>query len=136
MTSLDLLNNTDNENNSYLDPSSLSILIVDDNFDIVRFMERGLKEYGFNVSAFTDPVRALEDFKVNCNHYNIILSDIRMPRVNGYEFVKKAKEIDKQAKIVVMSGFEVNDVRELYNMITEVKIDNFLQKTFFDRKAR
>jgi len=130
LTSLDLLNNTDNENNSYLDPSSLSILIVDDNFDIVRFMERGLKEYGFNVSAFTDPVRALEDFKVNCNHYNIILSDIRMPRVNGYEFVKKAKEIDKQAKIVVMSGFEVNDVGELYNMITEVKIDSFLQKPF------
>lgn len=71
---MDLLNNTANENNSYLDPSSLSILIVDDNFDIVRLMERGLKEYGFNVSAFTDPVRALEDFKVNCNHYNIILS--------------------------------------------------------------
>jgi len=130
LTSLDLLNNTDNENNSYLDPSSLSILIVDDNFDIVRFMEGGLKEYGFNVSAFTDPVRAWEDFKVNCNHYNIILSDIRMPRVNGYEFVKKAKEIDKQAKIVVMSGFEVNDVGELYNMITEVKIDSFLQKPF------
>jgi hypothetical protein len=59
-----------------------------------------------------------------------------MPRMNGYEFVKKVKEIDKQAKIVVRSGFEVNDVRELYNMITEVKIDRFLQKTFFDRKAR
>lgn len=127
---MDLLNNTDNENNRYLDPSSLSILIVDDNFDIVRLMERGLKEYGFNVSAFTDPVRALEDFKVNCNHYNIILSDSRMPRMNGCEFVKKVKEIDKQAKIVVMSGFDVNDVRELYNMITEVKIDGFLQKPF------
>jgi len=94
------------------------------------------KRIGFNVSAFTDPVRALEDFKVNCNHYNIILSDIRMPRMNGYEFVKKVMEIDKQAKIVVRSGFEVNDVRELYNMITEVKIDSFLQKTFFDGKAR
>jgi response regulator RpfG family c-di-GMP phosphodiesterase len=127
---LDLLNNTDNENNSHLDPSSLSILIVDDNFDIVRFIERGLKEYGFNVAAFTDPVRTLEDFKVNCNHYNIILSDIRMPRMNGYEFVKKVKEIDKQAKIVVMSKFEVNHDRELYNMLTEVKIDSFLQKPF------
>ena len=59
-----------------------------------------------------------------------------MPRMNGYEFVKKVMEIDKQAKIVVRSGFEVNDVRELYNMITEVKIDSFLQKTFFDGKAR
>ena len=95
---MNLLNNTDNENNSYLDPSSLSILIVDDNFDIVRFMERGLKEYGFNVYAFTDPVRALEDFKVNRKHCNLILSDIRVPGMNGYEFVKKAKEIDKQVK--------------------------------------
>ena len=95
---MNLLNNTDNENNSYLDPSSLSILIVDDNFDIVRLMERGLKEYGFNVSAFTDPVRALEDFKLNRKHCNLILSDIRVPGMNGYEFVKKAKEIDKQVK--------------------------------------
>jgi CheY-like chemotaxis protein len=94
---LNLLNNTDNENNSYLDPSSLSILIVDDNFDIVRLMERGL-EYGFNVSAFTDPVRALEDFKVNRKDCSLILSDIIMPGMNGYEFVKKAKEIDKQVK--------------------------------------
>jgi CheY-like chemotaxis protein len=94
---LNLLNCADNENNSYLDPSSLSILIVDDNFDIVRLMERGI-EYGFNVSAFTDPVRALEDFKVNCNHYNLILSDIRVPGMNGYEFVKKAKEIDKRVR--------------------------------------
>ena len=53
------------------------------------------------------PVRALEDFKVNCKHYNTILSDIRMPRRNGYEFVKKVKEIDKQAKIVVMSGLRL-----------------------------
>ena len=56
-------------------------------------MERGLKEYGFNVSAFTDPVRALEDFKLNRKDCSLILSGIRVPRL-----VKKAKEIDKQVK--------------------------------------
>jgi DNA-binding NtrC family response regulator len=106
---LNVHNNTDNESNSYLDPSSLSILIVDDNFDIVRLMERGLKEHGFNVSAFTDPIRAVEDFKVNCKDCSLILSDIRMPGMNGYEFVKKAKEIDKQLKTILMSAFEIND---------------------------
>jgi CheY-like chemotaxis protein len=113
---LNLLNNIDNENNSYLDPSSLSILIVEDNFDILRLMQRGLKEYGFNVS-FTDPVRVLEDFKVNCKGCSLIISDIRMPGMNGYEFVMKAKEIDKQIKIVLMSAFEINDDEELHNML-------------------
>ena len=75
------------------------------------------------------PVEALEDFKINCNHYKIILSDIRMPRMNGYEFVKKVKEIDKQVKTILMSAFEIND-EELHNMLTDVKIDGFLQKPF------
>ena len=44
--------------------------------------------------------------------------------MNGYEFVKKAKEIDKQAKIVLMSAFEIND-EEFHNMLSDIKIDDF-----------
>ena len=127
---MSILNNTDNENNSYVDPSSLSILIVDDNFDIVRLMERALKEHGFNVSIFTNPVRALEDFKINHKDCRLILSDIRMPGMNGYEFVKKAKEIDKQVKTILMSAFEINDYEEFHNALPDIKIDGFLQKPF------
>jgi len=52
---------------------------------------------------------ALEDFKTNCTTCGLILSDISMPGMNGYEFVKKAKEIDKQVKVVLMSAFEIED---------------------------
>jgi YesN/AraC family two-component response regulator len=52
---------------------------------------------------------ALEDFKANGKTCSLILSDIRMPGMNGYEFVKKAKEIDKQVEVILMSAFEIND---------------------------
>jgi response regulator RpfG family c-di-GMP phosphodiesterase len=124
LTSLGILNNTDN------DPSSLSILIVDDNFDIVRLMERGLKEHGFNVSAFTDLAIALEDSKRNCKDCGLILSDIRTLEMNGYELIRKAKEMDKQVKVILMSAFEINGDGELNNVFTDVEIDGFLQKPF------
>jgi DNA-binding response OmpR family regulator len=124
-----MLNNINNTSNTYIDSNSLSILLVDDNFDIVRLMERALLMHGFEVSAFTDSAMALEYFEVNCKTCNLIISDTMMPGINGYEFVKKAKEIDKQIKVVLMSAFEIND-EEFHNMLTDIKIDGLLQKPF------
>jgi two-component system, response regulator YesN len=59
-----------------------------------------------------------------------MLSDIRMPGMNGYEFVKKAKEIDKQVKTILMSAFEIHDYEELHNALIDLNIDGFLQKPF------
>ena len=106
-----------------------SVLVVDDEHDIVNLIKQSLQINGLKVSLFTDPVMALEDFKVNCKTCSLILSDIRMPGINGYEFVKKAKEIDEQVKVVLMSAFEIND-KEFHNMLPDIKVDGFLQKPF------
>jgi two-component SAPR family response regulator len=106
-----------------------SVLVVDDEHDIVNLIKQSLQINGQKVSAFTDPVMALEDFKVNCKTCSLILSDIRMPGINGYEFVKKAKEIDEQVKVVLMSAFEIND-KEFHNILPDIKVDGFLQKPF------
>jgi len=105
------------------------ILAVDDDSDIVTLIEQVLQRHRFKVSAFTDPAMALEDFKVNCKDCSIILSDIRMPGMNGYEFVRKLKEIDNQIKVILMTAFEIND-REFHNLLPDIKIDAFLQKPF------
>jgi len=86
-----------------------SVLVVDDEPDIVNLIKQSLHKKGMKVSAFTDPVMALEDFKVKCKTCSLILSDIRMPGINGYELVKEAKEIDKQIKVILMSAFEINE---------------------------
>jgi DNA-binding NtrC family response regulator len=105
------------------------ILAVDDDSDIVSMVEQALQIHGFKVSAFTDPAMALEQFKVNCKDYTMILSDIRMPGMNGYELIRKAKEIHKQVKVVLMSAFEIND-KEFHNLLPDIKVDAFLQKPF------
>jgi DNA-binding NtrC family response regulator len=105
------------------------ILAVDDDSDIVTMLEQALQIHGFKVSGFTDPVVGLEHFKANCKDYVMVLSDIRMPGINGYELIRKAKEIDKQVKVVLMSAFEIND-GEFHNMLPDIKVDAFLQKPF------
>ena len=124
-----MLTNTNIKNNIYLNSSSLSILVVDDDPDVVTLVEQALHKHGFQVSAFTDPAMALEDFKVNCKKCSLILSDIRMPGMNGYEFVKKAKEIRKQVNVILMTAFEIED-EEFHNLLPEIKIDAFIQKPF------
>jgi DNA-binding NtrC family response regulator len=109
--------------------SKKSVLVVDDEPDIVNLINESLQKNGQKVSVFTDPVMALEDFKVNCKTCSLILSDIRMPGINGYELVKKAKEIDRQVKVVLMSAFEINE-REFHNLLPDIKVDAFLQKPF------
>jgi two-component SAPR family response regulator len=105
------------------------ILVVDDEYDIANLAKQSLQKNGTKVSIFTDPVMALEEFKINCTTCGLILSDIRMPGMNGYEFVKKAKEIDKQVKVVLMSAFEIQE-EEFHNMLPDIKVEAFLQKPF------
>jgi DNA-binding response OmpR family regulator len=109
------------------------ILVIDDDHDIATLMQKALQGDGFQVSAFTDPTRALEDFNVNCKDCSLILSDIRMPGMNGYELVKKAKEIDKQVKVVLMSAFEIDD-NEFHNLLPDIKVDALLKKPFSIRE--
>jgi DNA-binding NtrC family response regulator len=105
------------------------ILAVDDDSDIVTLIEQILRKHGFKASAFTNPPMALEHFTKNHNNCSLILSDIRMPGMNGYEFVKKVKKINSKVKVILMSAFEIND-KEFYNLLPDVKVDAFLQKPF------
>jgi response regulator RpfG family c-di-GMP phosphodiesterase len=116
--------------------SNRSILVLDDEADIATIVKKSLQDLGFRVSAFTDPIVALEYFKLNFKICcSIIISDIRMPGMNGYEFVRKVKAINPEGKIILMSSFEINDI-EFSNMLPNIKIDAFLQKPFSIRKLK
>ena len=107
-----------------------SIVVVDDERDIVNQIKRFLEAIdGLKVYAFTDPFAALEHFNSGCKDHQIVISDIRMPGMNGYEFVKQVKKIDPQVKIILMSSFEIDD-NNLLDVLPDVKIDTFLQKPF------
>ena len=107
-----------------------SIVVVDDERDIVNQIKRSLETIdGLKVYTFTDPFAALEHFNSGCKDHHIVISDIRLHGMNGYEFVKQVKKIDPQVKIILMSSFEIDD-NNLLDVLPDVKIDTFLQKPF------
>jgi DNA-binding NtrC family response regulator len=91
-------------------PRAQSILVVDDELDIVTIFRQALSRYGYSVFGFTDPILALEHFKLNAQDYALVISDVRMPQMNGFELAANIKAIKPDAKIVLMSAFEVNDL--------------------------
>ena len=84
---------TDNNDNNHK-----FILALDDEFEMVTLIKQALQKYGFNIFAFTDPFIALEHFNLNAKDYSIVISDIRMPGMNGYEFVKKSNESNQKSR--------------------------------------
>jgi two-component SAPR family response regulator len=105
------------------------LLVVDDDHDIASLIKVGLEKIGLLVSSFTDPLLALEEFSKNPPDYEVVISDIRMPSMNGYEFVKQVKKINRKVKVILMSAFEIED-KEFHRILPSIKIDGFLQKPF------
>jgi PleD family two-component response regulator len=72
-----------------INPSTAAILALDDGLDIISTIQQSLQRRGFNVFGFTEPSLELEHFKMNCNSYDQVLSDVRMPGMNGFDFITK-----------------------------------------------
>jgi two-component system OmpR family response regulator len=78
-------------------------MVLDDDFDIANLVKMGLQRNGFkNVFAFTHSSLALEDFRKSYNDYSLIISDIRMPGMNGYEFARYISRIKRDIKVIFL----------------------------------
>ena len=101
------------------------ILIVDDDCEIVLIIKISLEKAGLSVSCFTDPLMALETIRQTPSDYDLVISDIRMPHLNGYEFVRQIKMIRRDVKVTLMSAFELMDAP---NSFSNSDIEKFLEK--------
>ncbi|HXV46909.1 MAG TPA: response regulator [Nitrososphaera sp.] len=106
-------------------PQTQSILVVDDELDIVVIFRQALSKYGYTVFGFTDPALTLEHFRTNAKNYALVISDVRMPQMNGFEFAASVKAIRPDAKIVLMSAFEVADLEFSKSPVTQ---SDFIRK--------
>jgi two-component system chemotaxis response regulator CheB len=105
------------------------VLVVVDDFDILNIIRLGLEEDGLNnVFGFTDPFLALEHFKINTANYRLVISDIRMPAMNGFEFVRRIKKVNPTIPVLLMTAFDVNSDQLLLTSLKSIKIDGFIQK--------
>ena len=103
---------------------SKSILLVDNEPDIIYLFKYALESRNYDVYDFTNPLNALEDYKLNCAQYGLVISDIQMPEMTGFDLLKNIRKINVNISILLMSAYDIIDFSELDG----IKIDGFMQK--------
>ena len=108
---------------------NLSVMVVDDEKDILTVVTKALEARGLNVVGYTDPIQALQHFADGGDSFNVIVADVRMPGLTGFQLARKVKEVHPKIKIVLMSSFEINKP-EFDKVLPSTSVDGFLCKPF------
>jgi len=107
--------------------ASSSVLLIDDDKDVLTVLKRSLELKGINAYDFANPILAVEHFRNNATNYDIVVTDIRMPQMNGFEVARAVKEIRPDIKVVFITAFEVNK-SEFEKVLPSTKVDAFITK--------
>ena len=79
------------------------ILLVDDNRQGLIARKSLLQELGYNISTATNGDEALELF--SRQNFDVVVTDFKMPRMDGIELIKRIRGVASQARIILLSGF-------------------------------
>src|SRR4051812_44596774 len=102
------------------------ILVVDDEHDVCMVYQMVLQDAGFECISYTDSVKALKEFRPN--YYDLILLDIKMPVLNGFELCKKIIELDRTVHIIFITASEVYYEQFRNQHYPELGKINYIQK--------
>jgi DNA-binding response OmpR family regulator len=102
-------------------------LLIDDEPDIIYATKRLLENNGFLVDSYTDPTLALSNFKSEL--YDLLLLDIKMPKMNGFDLCQKMKGIDSNVKICFLTASEL-----FYEEYRRLDAYSRLDKAYFIQK--
>jgi DNA-binding response OmpR family regulator len=106
-----------------------SILLIDDEPDITFTIKSILEDNGFKVDSFTDPSSALDNYQIN--FYDLIILDIKMPKMNGFQLYAKIREQDPKAKICFLTAIATfnEEFRKTRLVLAKtINEDYFIQK--------
>jgi two-component system, OmpR family, response regulator ChvI len=104
-----------------------NILLIDDEQDDLFVLEKFLTREGFGVKSFSNSREALEHFsRTNPSFYDLIISDIRMPEINGLELYMSLKAIKNDVKILFASAIELAE--EILSVMPGVRREQLIRK--------
>ncbi len=103
----------------------MRILVVDDEPDIANSLKAGLERKGFKVDAYSDSQQALNNYSPG--NYDLLIVDIRMPKLNGFELVREIRKVDGNAMVWFLTAFEVY-YDEFKRMFPNLDVKSFVRK--------
>jgi DNA-binding NtrC family response regulator len=106
------------------------VSIVDDELDITQLYQDAIYGHinGISVVCFNNPVTALEHFIENKKDYALVISDLRMPNLNGLDLLSKIKMINPNVRTILVSAYEVKEDKVFQNYMKDGTIDLFIEK--------
>ena len=94
------------------------VLVVDDEGLVKEYLEEVMTRNGYRSAAFTDPREALVFFEMNTTKIDIVVADIKMPDISGYELAREMLRINPQIPVILISAYfpSLNAVQETPNI--------------------
>jgi response regulator RpfG family c-di-GMP phosphodiesterase len=117
-------NFTANNNNNPI------ILLIDDEKDILNLYQECLDNWGYQTISFSNPIDALNHIDKNISNCSLIITDYKMPEMNGIDFLKKIRQkhgLNIRLKLMLISAFMKTDF-DLQDSINNLKIDKIIEK--------
>jgi CheY-like chemotaxis protein len=112
------------------------IMFVDNEKDILRVIKRGLESYEsndstnkFKVDAYQDSELALQSFQNHPDdYYDLVLTDLKMPKINGFELYMRIKEKNPRMKFAFMTAYDNIDKEKFANYSSAIDPNSFISK--------
>ena len=109
------------------EPKVLRIMLIDDDPSISFLFTQYLKSAGMVVESFTDPEKALAHFiESDYRHYDLVITDIRMSNLNGFELYQQLKSLDPNLRVIFVTALDI--AQEISTLLPEVKLNQFIIK--------
>ncbi len=102
-----------------------SVLFIDDEKAMVKMGQQILERLGYQVESGTNPVEALERFRLNPNHFDLVITDMTMPQMAGDKFAKEILKMQPDMPIILCTGYSEKITRESAG---EIGIRKYIEK--------
>jgi len=86
----------------------MNILVIDDQESMRNIISQMLKDKGYKVTTASDGEEGLNLFNQNPQKFNLVLADVNMPKIDGFELLKKVKSTHPQTPVIFMTGVNEN----------------------------
>lgn len=108
--------------------SHKKIMIVDDEEDILTVTKMAIERCGYATEAYSDPFKALQKFKENPDDFSLVLTDIRMPSMDGFQLSFEIWKIKQDVCIMLTTAFDIDGFS--FDKIPLIKKEDIVRKPF------
>lgn len=112
------------------------ILVIDDDEIVRQVLEMLLKDLGYEVISSSDPYDAISIFDLNKDSIDLVISDMIMPKLNGKELFYRIKEIKKNLRFILLSGYTKNNVDEKFLNDIDLFLEKPIRKDVLEKEIK